>query len=52
MAMPILMILKELIPRKIKANILVTGDVYMEGNLSLNSTMYVLENTTINNANY
>lgn len=36
---------------KVKANILVTENVTMQGNLSLSSVMYVLGNTTINNAN-
>ena len=36
--------------RSIKANILVTGNVYIEGDLLFDSTMYVLGNTTINNA--
>ena len=36
--------------RTIEGNILVTGNAYMEGELSLNSTMYVLGETIINNA--
>ena len=38
-------------PMKISGNILVTGNVTMKGDLSFDSTMYVLGNTTINNAN-
>ena len=35
----------------VSANILVTGNVYMDGNLAFNSTMYVLGDTIINNVN-
>lgn len=38
-------------PMKISGNILITGNVTMKGDLSFDSTMYVLGNTTINNAN-
>ena len=36
-------------PMKIEANILVTGDATFRGNLELDSTIYVLGNSTINN---
>lgn len=38
-------------PMNISANILITGDLTIRGDIAFDSTMYVLGNTTINNVN-